>query len=200
MMDETSTIKKMAEGDQESLEGLYGQYAAVVYNTLISYTKNAEDAEELLQDVFISVFDTAHKFRFDSSVSTWIYRVTVNKALDFLRKKNATKRKGIFSSLYRKDSAKLQFDQSDFDHPGVKMENVEDARYLFQAISELSDNQKTVFILTQIEQLPQQEVAEIMKVTRKAVESLLQRAKSNLRCILEKHYPERVKSKVIASK
>lgn len=200
MLDETGTIKRIAQGDQEALERLYRQYSEVVYNTLISYTKNAEDAEELLQDVFITLFDTAHKFRFDSSLSTWIYRVTVNKALDFLRKKNAAKRKGIFSSLYRKDSAELQFDHSDFDHPGVKMENVEDARCLFQALSELSENQKTVFILTQIEQLPQQEVADIMKMTRKAVESLLQRAKANLRVILEKHYPERVKSKTIASK
>jgi RNA polymerase sigma factor (sigma-70 family) len=199
MLDETSTIKEIAEGDQGSLEALYRQYSEVVYNTLISYTKNAEDAEELLQDVFISVFDTAHKFRFDSSVSTWIYRVTVNKALDFLRKKNAAKRKSTFSSLYRKDSAELQYDQSDFDHPGVQMENIEDARYLFHAVSGLSDNQKTVFILTQIEKLPQQEVAEIMKITRKAVESLLQRAKANLKLILEKHYPERVKSKTTAS-
>ena len=200
MLDETTTIKKIAQGDEEALELVYDRYSEVVYNTLISYTKNAEDAEELLQDVFISIFDTALKFRFDSSLSTWIYRITVNKALDFLRKKNTAKRKGIFSSLYRKDSGELQFDHSHFDHPGVKMENVEDARYLFHAVGQLSDNQKTVFILTQIEQLPQQDVAEIMKMSRKAVESLLQRAKANLRLILEKHYPERGNSKIITSK
>ncbi len=200
MLDERATITRIAEGDQDALEALYRQYAEVVYNTLISYTKNAEDTEELMQDVFISIYDTAHKFRFDSAVSTWVYRVSVNKALDFLRKKNAAKRKGIFSSLYRKDSGELQFDQTDFVHPGVKMENVEDAKCLFQAISELSENQKTVFILTQIEQLPQQEVADIMQITRKAVESLLQRAKMNLRTILENYYPERVKSTPNTSK
>ncbi|MEQ8711960.1 MAG: RNA polymerase sigma factor [Cyclobacteriaceae bacterium] len=200
MLDETDIIKRITRGDQRALEHLYHQYSEIVYNTLISYTKNAEEAEELLQDVFVSIYDTAHKFRFDSSLSTWIYRITVNKALDFLRKKNTAKRKGILSSLYRKDSGELQYDQSHFDHPGVKMENVEDARYLFQALSELSENQKTVFILTQIEQLSQQEVADIMQVTRKAVESLLQRAKANLRGILEKHYPERVMALPNASK
>jgi RNA polymerase sigma-70 factor (ECF subfamily) len=73
----------------------------------------------------------------------------------------------------------------------VKLENQEEAKILFQVIDSLSENQKTAFILTQIEDLPQQEVAEIMKITRKAVESLVQRAKANLKKELEKKYPNR---------
>lgn len=191
MTDEKSCLQAVAGGSEEALEQLYNRYSSRVYNTLLSYTKNAEDAEELLQDVFVTIFNTASNFQFNSSISTWIYRITVNKSLDFLRKKKSQKRFGIFTSLYIKDSAEIKYESPDFVHPGVKMENQEDAKHLFRAIDQLSENQKTVFILTQIEGLPQQEVAEIMNQTRKAVESLLARAKANLRQELEKFFPER---------
>ncbi len=200
MMDEKTCLQAIAQGSEAELEQLYNHYADRVYNTLISYTKNEEDAEELLQDVFVTVFNTASSFQFNSSVSTWIYRIAVNKSLDFLRKKNSQKRKGIFTSLYVKDSVELQFEPTEFVHPGVKLENKEDGQLLFRAIDALSENQKTAFILTQIEGLPQQEVAEIMKQSRKSVESLVQRAKASLKLELEKYFPERRKSKKSTSK
>lgn len=187
-------IKAIAAGDEAALEKLYHAYSSRVFNTAIGYTKNAQDAEEILQDVFITIFKTANNFRFDSSASTWLYRITVNKSLDFLRKKNSKKRQGSFISIFKSNSTELLHESVDFVHPGVKMENKENARLLFKVIDELSENQKTVFILTQIEGLSQNEVGEIMKISRKAVESLLQRAKVNLRSLLEKHYPERGKT------
>jgi RNA polymerase sigma factor (sigma-70 family) len=174
-----------------ALRQLYDRYSAKVYNTLLSYTKNAEDAEELLQDVFLTIFTTASSYRSEAKVSTWVYRIAVNKSLDFLRKRNSKKRFGIFSSLYRKDTGEIQYDSVDFVHPGVKMENQEEAKLLFQVIDELSANQKTAFILTQIEDLSQQEVADIMQISRKAVESLVQRSKANLKKVLTNRYPDR---------
>ena len=100
MVEENKWIKEIASGSEKALELLYSQYATRVYNTIISYTKNEEDTEEVLQDVFVTIFNTASGFRSDSSVSTWVYRITVNKSLDFVRKKNTHKRKGIFTSLY----------------------------------------------------------------------------------------------------
>ncbi|TRX49028.1 RNA polymerase sigma factor [Fulvivirga sp. M361] len=199
MMNEKSLLKSIALGSEEALEQLYNHYGDRVYNTIISYTKNAEDSEELLHDVFITIYNTARTFQFNSSVSTWIYRITVNKSLDFLRKQKSQKRQGILTSLYVKDTSEIKYESADFVHPGVKLENKEDAKLLFRAIDTLSEHQKTAFILTQIEGLPQKEVAEIMNQTRKSVESLVQRAKVNLRKELEKYYPERGKSKNITS-
>lgn len=194
MLDEKSCLEAIAQGSEEALEQLYNQYCDKVYNTLISYTKNAEDADELLQDVFVTIYNTASGFQFNSSVSTWIYRIAVNKALDFLRKKNSQKRSGVFTSLYLKDSAEVKYESTDFVHPGVTLENQENAKLLFQAIEKLPDNQKTAYLLTQVEGLPQKEVAEIMDQSRKAVESLVQRAKANLKKELEKYFPERGKT------
>ena len=100
MIDEEVLIKSIALGDELALKELYDAFSDRVFNTLISYTKNEEDADELLQDVFVTIFNMAGSFQFNSSVSTWIYRIAINKSLDFLRKKNSQKRKGFFTSLY----------------------------------------------------------------------------------------------------
>lgn len=190
-MNDDETLHAIAEGNETSLRSLYDRYSEKVFNTVISYTQNAEDAEEILQDVFVSIHHTAAKFQFNSSVSTWIYKITVNKSLDFLRRKNTDKRKGIFTSLYKKDSAEIKYDLLEFNHPGIKLENKEDAGFLFKVIDTLPNSQKTAFILTNIEDLSHQEAGDIMNASRKAVESLVQRAKANLRKGLEKYFPER---------
>jgi RNA polymerase sigma factor (sigma-70 family) len=192
-MNENKWLNEISKGNQLAQKALYDGYATQVYNTILSYVKNREDAEELLQDVFISVFNKAHLFRAEASVSTWIYQITVNKSLDFLRKKSSKKRQGFFI-LTPPEKAETSQEPIEFMHPGVKMENAEDAKLLFQVIDELSENQKTAFILTQAEGLPQKEVAAIMMLSPKSVESLLQRAKANLRSALEKHHPHRGKS------
>ncbi|RIJ42898.1 RNA polymerase sigma factor [Pontibacter oryzae] len=200
MLDENRCLHDIAQGSEVALKQLYEHFSDRVFNTLLSYAKNTEDAEELLQDVFITIFNTAPSFQFNSSAGTWVYRIAVNKALDFLRKKKSKKRFGIFTSLYTNDSVETKYEAVDFVHPGVKLENKEDAALLLKAMDVLPENQKTAFILTQIEGLPQQEVADIMNQSRKSVESLVQRAKSNLRQELEKDFPDRRKSKNNTSK
>jgi len=174
-------IKLIAEGNKEAFQQLYILYASKIYNIAISYSKNIEEAEEITQDVFLKIYKNASKFKGNSTLNTWIYRITVNTSLNALKKK--------------KKIAFLQFgqiiEQPDFEHPGVKLENKENAKLLFQVIDTLSHNQKTAFILSYIEELPRQEVADIMQTSLKAVESLLQRAKKSLRKKLEKLYPNR---------
>ena len=190
MITDESLIQAIAKKDQTALAMLYRSYSSKVYNTALSYLQNKEDAEELTQDVFTTIYLKAAGFKGESKVATWIYRMTVNKSLDMIRKKKSEKRSAFFVSLYKKDTGELAYDQSMFDHPGVRLEQKENAAYLFKAIDKLPDKQKTVFILTQIEVLPQSEVAEIMATTRKGVESTLARAKQNLRIFLEKYYPD----------
>ena len=184
-------IHKIADGDHHALKELYGEFKARVYNTSLSYLQNAEEAEEVTQDVFIEVFKSAGQFRRGSAVGTWIYRIAVNKSLDSLRHRNRKKRGGFLASIFKKESVELQIDAPHFNHPGVELENQEKARILFAVIDKLPDSQKTAFILSQVEELPQKEVAMIMKTTEKAVESLLQRAKASLRKNLEIFNPNR---------
>ena len=101
--------------------------------------------------------------------------------MDHLRAQKRQKRSGIFSHLFHKETGEEVHTTQTFDHPGILLEQKENARYLFEAIEELPETQKTVFILAHIEELPQKEIAAIMDLSLKAVESLLQRAKVNLR-------------------
>lgn len=152
--------------------------------------QNEADAEDISQEVFIEVYRSLNKFEGQSSLSTWIYRITVNKSLDFLRKKRSVKRFGFFTSLFGGEGEQLH-DRGHFEHPGVALENKEKSRFLFDAIESLPEKQKTAFVLFNIEELPQKEIAEIMAISPKAVESLIQRAKVNLREKLEKIYRQR---------
>ncbi len=186
MRSEIEIIQAIADGDDQALTELYHLYAEKVYNTSLSYTKSVEDAEEITQDVFVKIYKSASSFRASSSASTWIYRITVNASLNRLKKKNRFK---LFkSSLPNANSI-------DFEHPGVILENKENAAALYKAMDCLPNSQKTAFILCLIEDLPRKEVADIMGISLKAVESLLQRAKKNMRVELEKFFPHRGKSK-----
>jgi RNA polymerase sigma factor (sigma-70 family) len=146
----------------------------------LQYVQNQEDAQEITQDVFVAVYHSMRDFKGKSSIATWIYRITINKSLDFLKAKQRKKRFAFISSLFYPDSNDIKYDTATFDHPGVLLENKEAIAEVFKYINELPDAQKTVLILVKIEQKSQAEVAEIMELSVKAVEGLLQRAKSNL--------------------
>lgn len=165
-------------------EELYSSHKRMVYNLALQYVQNTEDAEEITQDVFVSVFQSLDNFKLESNVATWIYRITINKSLDHIKSKQRKKRFSFLTSLFFDDSSELRHDPPEFNHPGVQLENKEAIEHIFKHINQLPDNQKTALILHKIEQMTQTEVAEIMEITPKAVESLIQRAKTKLSATL----------------
>ncbi len=186
-------LSQIASGDEKAFSALYGQYKDKVFNTVLSYVQHHEEAQEVAQDVFVEVFRSAKDFKGQSSISTWVYRIAVNKSLDHLRYRVRKKRFAFLQSLFNSESGELQHDIPHFEHPGILLENKDKAQILFAAMDKLPDQQKTAYILIYIEELSGKEAAEVMNTSPKAVESLLQRAKAGLRKELEKFYPERRK-------
>lgn len=162
-----------------NFESIYLAHSAIVYNVALQYVQNKEDAEEITQDVFLKVYDKHQGFKGDSALKTWIYRITVNTALDYIKAKNRKKR----AAFKNRDDNALQF-ITDFNHPGVALENKEAMVKLFLAIDQLPENQRTTLILLKVEDLSLKEVAEILEKSPKAIESLFQRAKANLKKII----------------
>ena len=156
----------------------------MIYNLALQYTQNTADAEEITQDVFVKVHQKIHTFGERSELKTWIYRITINQSLDFLRSKKRAKRSFFFEAV-RLDDLLSNVTVSDYNHPGVLLEDKEGMAAIFRGINKLSDKQKTVIILLKIEQKTQAETAVIMNTSVKAIESLYQRAKSNLGIILK---------------
>lgn len=149
----------------------------MVFNLALNYGQNYEDAQEITQDVFVSVHKSLDKFRHEANVSTWLYRITINRCLDVIKSRKRKKRFGFIISLF--DSSENEHIPH-FNHPGILLEHKETLTTLFQYINQLPDNQKTAILLSKTEQKSHAEVAEIMGISPKAAESLLQRAKTNL--------------------
>lgn len=167
----------------DSLRNLYLQYFKLVYNVALQYVQNIEDAEEITQDVFVKVHEKLDTFKREADIKTWIYRIAINQSLDFIKAKNRQKRWSFLTALSI-DNKEKPIEISNFNHPGVLIEEKESIRKIFDAINQLSDKQKTVIILMKIEQNSMTETAEIMKLSYKAVDALFQRAKKNLELIL----------------
>ncbi|MBL8017270.1 MAG: RNA polymerase sigma factor [Ignavibacteria bacterium] len=187
-MTEDKLIELLKEGDPEALERLFLLYKDKVFNTAISYLQNKEDAEEITQDVFVELFNSAAGFKGNSSISTWIYRITVNKSLDALRYRNRKKRFAVLRSIFSSQTGELEIDAADFIHPGTEIDMKEDSAALFKALDKLPPNQKTAFILSKIEGLSNKEISEVMDVSISSVESLMFRAKQSLRKILSSYF------------
>jgi RNA polymerase sigma-70 factor (ECF subfamily) len=153
----------------------------MVYNLALQYVQHAQDAEDIAQEVFVKVHQNINRFNNETAtLKTWIYRITINQSLDFIKAKKAKKRFGFISSLFHSQSNEPVLDLAHFNHPGVAAEDKEAMHKLFLLINELPETQRTALILSRLEDKSQKEVAEIMDVSVKAVESLLQRAKQGL--------------------
>lgn len=164
-----------------AFESIYNEHKNLVYNLCLQYVLNTEDARDITQEVFVKVYQRYHQHDpAQALLKTWIYRITINHCLDFLKARKSKKRFGFISSLFHTESNEPIEDASHVNHPGIQTEDKEAMQNLMLIIQSLPENQKTAIILTKIEDRPQQEVAEIMNTSVKAVESLLQRAKQTI--------------------
>lgn len=189
LLEDQNFIEDLREGTNQAYGRLLDEYQQKVFGTCISFVPNAEDAEDIAQEVFVEVFNSINKFKGDSKLSTWIYRISVNKSLEFIRKKNTKKRFGFMQSLLGIETA---IDRSsyftEFNHPGIQLENKEKSEILFAAINKLPEAQRIVYTLNKVDDLSYQEIAEVTRKSISSIESLLFRAKKNLKVLLHDYY------------
>ncbi|MEO8404675.1 MAG: sigma-70 family RNA polymerase sigma factor [Chitinophagaceae bacterium] len=189
-MDERILVDRLKQGDDAAFKIIVETWQNMVFNTALGIVQNAEDAEDIAQEVFVQVYQSVGSFKGDSKFSTWVYRITVTKSLDHERRKKRKKRFAFVKSIFGEES-QVVIHPPDFNHPGVVMDKKEDAAALFQAINFLPENQRIAFTLHKVEGLSYQEVSEVMKTTISSVESLIHRAKNNLKKKLEDYYRTR---------
>jgi RNA polymerase sigma-70 factor (ECF subfamily) len=188
-LNELDLIQQLRAGDEQAFKSLVTNYQDLVFNTALGIVQNSEDAEDVAQEVFIQVYRSIDQFKGDARLSTWIYRITTTKALDHIRSRKRKKRFAFITSLFGPND-ELVHEPVDFQHPGVALDRKEQAALLFQMIAQLPENQKVAFTLHKTEELSYQEIADVMQLSVSAVESLLFRARQNLRKLLEKYYQQ----------
>lgn len=188
-MEENQLITQLQQGTQVAFKHLVETYQNRVFNTVLAIVQDAGDAEDVSQEVFIEVYESVNKFKGEAKLSTWLYRIATTKALEAYRKRKTQKRFAFFTSLFGDDN-EVRHHTTNFEHPGVVLENQERATVLFKHIEKLPDNQKVAFTLCHVEGLSYQEIMEVMQTSLSSVESLLFRAKTNLRKSLKSYYEQ----------
>ncbi len=187
---ESELVNQLRKNDPVACRFLVEKHGDLVFNTALGLLQHRSDAEDMAQEVFAYAFQSVEKFRGDAKIATWLYRITLSKSLDFIKAKKRLKRFGLLLSIFEGDGAKLAVDKPHFHHPGVLMENQEKAQILFLAIEKLPERQKIAFLLHKLEDLSYTEIADVLQLSLSAVESLLFRARQNLRQYLGSWYEQ----------
>ena len=190
MNESEELIDQLKKGDQSSFSALVTKYQDLVYNTALGIVQNAEDADDITQEVFVQVYLSVSSFKGESKFSTWLYRITISKALDHEKKKKRKKRFAFVQSLFGSHEEENNH-PVEFNHPGVQLEKKESAADLFKALKQLPENQRIAFTLHKLEGQSHQEIAAIMNLSVYAIESLMGRAKANLKKLLDTYYQKK---------
>ena len=176
-------IEALGGGDEEALRVLVERHTASIYRFSLRYTGNESIAQDICQEVFLSLYRNARKYKPGMPFKTWLFTIVRNTSINFAR-----------SYTYRKASSLEELPQemkktSLLDlapDPEARFLSEELAHCLSQAVQSLSEKQRTAVILRYYQGMSIKEVAEIMKSTVSSVESLIFRAKTNLIKLLDK--------------
>src|ERR1044071_5371897 len=182
--DQTELIERLKSGDQSALETVFDLYSVKLYNVALRILGEPADTEEVIQDVFWTVYRKAKAFQGNSQFSTWLYRLTVNAALGKIRRRKNHKEVNYeeFLPKFQSDGHHLVrpvVDWSDnLDEQNSKLELQE---MLGKALDQLKPLDKSVVVLSDVEGLSDREIAETLGLSVSAVKTRLHRARLFLR-------------------
>jgi RNA polymerase sigma factor (sigma-70 family) len=165
-------IEECRKGNSNAQFRLYNQYSKAMYNLAYRMLNNREDAEDMLQEVFVECFNNIGSFRFESTFGAWLKKILVNKCINQLRKKKIDLT--LCESL-----------------PPITDEEEEEASYdtgkIFKSIEMLPDGYRVILTLYLLEGYDHAEISQIMGISESTSKSQYSRAKGKLRYILSKN-------------
>lgn len=172
-------------GDEEAFAALVRSFQGRVVSLAYRYLGSAADAEDLAQEVFLRVYRAKESYERSAKFSTWIYRITANASLNFIRgRKTRRKVSGAMPAGDGDDDA-ADFEDENAESPGEQMEKDELARVLRRIVDDLPERQRMAIVLNKYEGLSYEDVAAAMEMSVMAVKSLLTRARVNIKEKLE---------------
>ena len=174
-----SLVKKAQKGNVKAFEKLVLKYEKKIYNLVLKILENEQDAYDVSQEVFIKVFDSLHTFSYSSKFSTWLYRIAVNKAIDQVRKK---KKKNSIEVLDNSDTKNIDcIELETYESPEKKVIRNEFKNQIVDLLNKLSEEQKMIIILRDIEQYSYKEISEILDCSIGTVKSRISRSRKNFK-------------------
>ncbi|WP_321372722.1 sigma-70 family RNA polymerase sigma factor [uncultured Draconibacterium sp.] len=182
-MTDSQLIEQIRENNDLAFRALINKYKNLVYNTAFRLVRNSEDAEDIFQDVFLEIYKSCDAVRFDEDLTVWIYKIAYNKSISFLRRKNPAK-----ASNNNNDIANNELKLIEKNHPAKQLEQKENITTLYRFIDQLPENQRKVLLLHKFEGLSQKEICEKLDMSEHSVESLIYRARKNLKQKLNAYF------------
>lgn len=166
-------ITAAAGGDMAAFEVIYKAYSGFVYNVALKMIRNDFDAEDVTQEVFITLYNKLSQFRFESSLKTWVYRITVNYSINYAKKRSRERKKTVVF-----DDAR----QLDVSLPVVQpVEPREDSAFLMsRLLDRLEPDYRIYIVLREVEGLSYEEIATTLRVNINTVRTRLRRARERL--------------------
>jgi len=182
-IEEYKIIQAYKKGNINALKKIYDTYADEMYNISLRLLKNKEDAEDIIQEVFIDAFKNINEFRFDSTLGYWLKKITINKSINLLKKKN-------IKLVYIENNENEYNDTTVYEHElEIDEYNEEDkqniVKIISDALNELPDGYRIIFSLYLLEGYSHQEIAKILNISESTSKTQYLRAKKKLKEILK---------------
>lgn len=159
--DELQLIRKMAEGDMNSFDAIYWKYYKAVHGNILKLLQDNASAEDILQDVFLSLWENREKIDVARSLAGWLFVTSYNRSMTFLKKRLREK---VLSNVVEQDAVEMTIGQSLTD---IRLNELE------KAVSKLSPQKQKVFYMCKLKGLSYAETAEQLKISRHTVKEYL---------------------------
>jgi len=180
--EDESLIRRISKKDLAAFKELVDCYQILVYNTCLSIIGDHHQAEEAAQDTFFQVYRSAGSFRGKSKLSTWIYRIAVNRSLNLIRKNRRFRWIKSLSSVWHEDREAGEIPvTSSPDEPAQRLEEKERQDLIQNAVASLPEKQRIVFVLSKYENLTYSEISEILGISVNSVNARVHRARLRLK-------------------
>ena len=184
---EALLIADLCEGDETALAPLVERYKRMVYRLAMQITKNHADADDVMQETFIKVYRSIRTFRKDAAFETWLYRITVNEALNFVKRRERQRTSTLETASEADYEASTRYRAQLANDPHAHAEKVELRHHVTEAVNSLSLKHRTVVILHEFEGLTHAEIASILNCSEGTVRSRLHYARKKLRTLLQSY-------------
>ncbi len=172
---EDDLIKRCRDGDQRAMEQIVKRYEKQVYNTAFGIVGNREDAQDITQDVFLTIWNKIGQFKFRSKFSTWIYQIAKNQSLNL---KNLKKRRQTDATEIDDSQAWVPVDEKT---PETTLLVYEQQKLLLRALDNLKEKHRTILVLREMEALSYDDISEVLGCSTGRVKSRLHEARLALR-------------------
>ena len=192
---EALLVADLLEGDTTALASIVEKYGKLAYRLAIQITKKHEDANDVMQETFLKVYESIGSFRKESAFETWLYRIIVNQALNMVKRRER-RRESSFSDANEIDLRfNLPGSSSYANSPHDDVEKKELQKWVTQAVDSLSAKHRTVVILHEFEGLTHPQIATILNCSEGTVRSRLHYARRKLRDLLKPYVDGVIRSR-----